>query len=97
MLLSSTRNLDNFKTRGQGERSRRCAVYAVRLGLLCRLLVGLWSYMAKSNSPFGAWVVCVYRVEASLEPRVGKCNDLRPFCIPEIGMVPCRQERTPEV
>ncbi len=35
--------------------------------------------MAMGNSPFGAWVVCVYRVEASLEPRVGKCNDLRPF------------------
>jgi uncharacterized protein (TIGR02145 family) len=28
---------------------------------------------------FGAWVVCVYRLEACLEPRTGKCNDLRLF------------------
>lgn len=46
--------------------------------------------MAMGNSPFGAWVVCVYRVEASLEPRVGKCNDLRLFCIlTKFGTVPC--------
>ena len=32
------------------------------------------------NSPFGAWVVCVYRVKASLEPRMDKCIDLRLFC-----------------
>ena len=37
--------------------------------------------MAKGNSPFGAWVVCVYRTKASLEPQGGRCNDLRPFCI----------------
>ena len=48
-----------------------------------------WS-LTKGNSPFGAWVVCVYRVEASLEPRVGKCNDLRLFCIlTKIGEVLC--------
>lgn len=29
-------------TRGQGERSRRHAVFAVCFSLLCRLLVGLW-------------------------------------------------------
>ena len=31
------------------------------------------------NSPFGAWVVCVYRTKASLEPQGGKCNDSRLF------------------
>ena len=35
--------------------------------------------MTKGNSPFGAWVVCVYQSEASLEPRLDRCNDLRLF------------------
>ena len=54
--------------------------------------------MTKGNSPFGAWVVCVYQSEASLEPRLDRCNDTRLFCIhTKFGDVSCNTERTPEV
>ena len=37
-------------------------------------------------------------VQGNAEPRLGKCNDLRPFLYPyEFGMSHCRQGRTPEV
>ena len=50
--MFSSRNLQISCTREQGERSRRNAVF--------------WytSVCCTSNSPFGAWVVCVYRVLA---------------------------------
>ncbi|SHJ52340.1 hypothetical protein [Fibrobacter sp. UWP2] len=53
--------------------------------------------MTMGNSPFGAWVVCVYRIEASLEPRLGKCNDLRLFCILKNREVLCRTRRSSEI
>ena len=44
-------------------------------------LAGIWLY-SLGNSPLGAWVVCVYQSVACLEPRLDKCDDLRPFLYP---------------
>ena len=48
----------NFKERGQGERSRRYAIF--RRISVCRISISA----DLGNSPFGAWVVCVYRSRA---------------------------------
>lgn len=63
LLLPSMRNLDHFPKRGQGERSRRHTVLLYASVCYADFLVGLWLY-----SPFGAWVVCVYRLEAVESP-----------------------------
>ena len=66
-LLPSTRNLDHFYERGQGERSRRYASFGV-LQFAVPTLRSVFGRMAMGNSPFGAWVVCVYRSEAVESP-----------------------------
>ncbi len=66
-LLPSTRNLDHFYERGQGERSRRYAGFGV-LQFAVPTLRSVFGRMAMGNSPFGAWVVCVYRSEAVESP-----------------------------
>jgi len=65
--LPSKRNLDHFTKRGQGERSRRYASFGV-LQFAVPTLQSVFGRMAKGNSPFGAWVVCVYRLEAVESP-----------------------------
>ena len=63
-------------TRGQGERSRRYVYRAAYSGSFGRVST---SRFCGSVALFGAWVVCIYRVRALPEPRLGKCNDLRLF------------------
>ena len=77
--MFSERNLDNFHNRGQGERSRRHAVFR-RASVCCiGFLAGAWSYNDQRQQP--VWGVGRLRLSVSggLEPRSGKCNDLRLF------------------
>ena len=47
--------------------------------------------MTKGNSPFGAWVVCVYRSLGMLSLKVVNATIYAFFCfLTKIGMVPCR-------
>ena len=83
--MFSKRNLDNFSERGQGERSRRYAV--LRCISVCRTSIFNWF----RQQPF--WGVGRLRLSfsGSLEPRLGKCNDSRPFLYPyKFGEVLCR-------
>jgi len=67
--LFSKRNLQISPVRGQGERSRRYAVLRYASVCCTSFLAGLWSYIwPKSNSPFGAWVVCFYRTRHCRAP-----------------------------
>jgi len=76
--LFSKRNLQISLVRGQGERSRRYAVFTGCLGLLYRLLAGLWSHRPRATALSGRGSFA-FIVQGLAEPRLGKCNDSRPF------------------
>ena len=80
LLLFSKRNLQISLVRGQGERSRRHAVFTGCLGLLYRLLAGLWSHRPRATALLGRGSFA-FIVQGLAEPRLGKCNDSRLFCI----------------
>ena len=65
--------------------------FLVYLGLSYQFLVGM------CNSPFGAWVVCVYRVKALLSLRVVNATTCAFFVFFNIDAVFCGTERTPKV
>jgi len=57
---------------------------------------GSWS-LTKGNSPFGAWVVCVYRIEAVDSPALVNATICAFFVsIQNLAKFIVEQEQTPE-